>query len=118
MRADVGLDVEVGILGAGDGQGGADQIDILVPDLRTNQGGKGLGQRGLAMVAHEFMLAEMRVEDVPRGSVFHSLLINRFFCFSGRRNSSCKERKQIPRRFAPRDDKRARVGMQERMVEE
>jgi hypothetical protein len=33
---DVRLDVEMGILGEGDGQGSADQVDIFVADLGTN----------------------------------------------------------------------------------
>ena len=54
------------IFGTRDGQGGADQVDIFVADLRANQGRKGLGKPGLTMVPHGLMLAEVHVRSSAR----------------------------------------------------
>jgi len=77
---DVGFDVEVRILASGDGQRSPNQIDVLIADLGANQGRKGLSERGLAMGAHGFMLAE----QASRTSYFRSRFLAINSTFAGR----------------------------------
>jgi hypothetical protein len=109
---DVRLDVEVRILGEGDGQGSADQIDILVADLGTHESGESLGKRVLAMVAHGFMLAEMR-RNIRRIWLGLELITVCRIAENAKVSSRAKRgmwvrravgKTQIPRRFAPRND--------------
>jgi hypothetical protein len=55
---DIRFDIKVGIFGAGDGKGGADEIDILIAYLGTDQGGKGFGRAVWPWLPMDSMLAE------------------------------------------------------------